>query len=100
MRSDFVLLCGEDGGEVGRFYPDKLKKAAIYLCAAGWCFLVAVRRAKLKTSKRKTTPYIIKTTDYDDAQFLFVGLFVAVSPLLWFSFFSFWGAVVDVRLAS
>lgn len=29
----------------GRFYPDKLREAAIYLCAAGRCFLVAVRRA-------------------------------------------------------
>ena len=29
------------------FYPDGLRRAAICLCAAGWCFLVAVRRAKL-----------------------------------------------------
>lgn len=48
MRSDLVLLRrgdSEDGGEVGWFYPDKLREDAIYLCAAGWCFRVAERLA-------------------------------------------------------
>ena len=86
------------------FYPDGLRRAAICLCAAGWCFLVAVRRAKLDVRAQNDSLHHWQQR-LRCCSVLLVALFDAVSlslslslSLLCYFFFSLSGAAVDARL--